>query len=86
MDGDAAVRRIKTPLNKSHEPARRGELYGCEERKKKQGEAGWLTLGEGPVCVLLLAFILALWASVHLSQRQLLIGKRSDHFNSSRAR
>ncbi|XP_062868297.1 endoplasmic reticulum metallopeptidase 1 [Trichomycterus rosablanca] len=89
MEGEAAVRRTKPSVNNSHGKQQQdgGEQDGYEERKKRSAEAGRSALSEGLVSALVLAFILALWASVHLSLKQLLVGEHAeDHFNSSRAR
>lgn len=89
MDGDTAVRRLKSSLNNvsgenSGTPKRR-EDNGCEDSRKKRQE-GSFVLGEGVACALVLVFICALWLSVHWSLKRLVIGKPTGEFNATRAR
>lgn len=89
MEGDTAVRRIKSSQNNvSHENSgtlRRREGNGCEDARKKKQD-GSFVLSEGVACALVIVFICALWVSVHWSLKQLVIGKRTGEFNATRAR
>lgn len=87
MEGDTAVRRLKSSLNNvscenSGAPKREGS--GCEDGKKKHG--GSFVLSEGVACALVLLFIFALWGSMHWSVKQLVTGKPTGDFNATRAR
>lgn len=88
MEGDTAVRRLKSSLNnvscENSGTPRRREGSGCEDRKKKH--EGSFGLSEGFACALVLVFICALWVSVHWSLKQLVIGKPTGEFNATRAR
>ncbi|KAB5549202.1 hypothetical protein PHYPO_G00064680 [Pangasianodon hypophthalmus] len=88
MEGDTAVRRLKSSLNnvsfENSGTLKRREGSSCEDRKKKH--QGSFVLSEGVACALVLLFICALWGSVHWSLKQLVIGKPTGEFNASRAR
>ncbi|KAI5091417.1 endoplasmic reticulum metallopeptidase 1 [Silurus meridionalis] len=86
MEGDTAVRRLKSSLNttsyaNSGTPKRDGDGNGG--KKKREGS---FVLSEGAACALVLVFLFALWGSVHWSLKQLVIGKPGGEFNATRAR
>ncbi|MCJ8741119.1 hypothetical protein PDJAM_G00067050 [Pangasius djambal] len=88
MEGDIAVRRLKSSLNnvssENNGTPKRREGSSCEDRKKKHQSS--FVLSEGVACALVLLFICALWVSVQWSLKQLVIGKPTGEFNASRAR
>lgn len=83
MEGDTAVRRLKSSLNNVSHVNREGS--GCEDARKKKQEASFV-LGEGVACALVAVFICALWVCVHWSLKQLVVGKPTGEFNATRAR
>ncbi|XP_019723557.1 endoplasmic reticulum metallopeptidase 1 [Hippocampus comes] len=99
MESDTTVRRIKPPFGTQSDVApghgspggRYGEDYngwsgsGVSEPKRKP-DVSLDLLREGPATSLVCVFILLLWALVHLSLQQLVIGKPSGEFNAERAR
>lgn len=99
MESDTTVRRIKPPFGTQSYVApghgspgdSYGEDYngwsggGVSEPKRKPDVSLYL-LREGLATSLVCVFILLLWALVHLSLQQLVIGKPSGEFNAERAR
>lgn len=93
MEFDTAVRRIKPfgtnscasqDNNGSHEQCGDNGYSGCDQKRKP--EVRLYLLRECPATVLVCVFILVLWALVHLSLQQLVIGKPTGDFNAVRAR
>lgn len=93
MESDTAVRRIK-PFGNAHSFAppdndksrQRCGNNGYSGDPKRKPDVSLYLLREGPAASLVSVFILALWALVHLSLQQLVIGKPTGDFNAVRAR
>ncbi|XP_076836820.1 endoplasmic reticulum metallopeptidase 1 [Brachyhypopomus gauderio] len=89
MESDTTIRRNTprsscAPQKNSNFQDQRGD--NSRGNVKKKPELGLFLIGEGVVFVLLVVFISALWALVHLSTQQLLVGKSTGEFNAVRAR
>ncbi|XP_075900922.1 endoplasmic reticulum metallopeptidase 1 [Nelusetta ayraudi] len=93
MESDTTVRRIK-PFGNAHSFApsdkdtswQRCGNNGYNGDPKRKPDVSLYLLREGPAASLVSVFILALWALVHLSLQQLVIGKPTGDFNAVRAR
>uniref|UniRef100_I3K9A1 Endoplasmic reticulum metallopeptidase 1 n=1 Tax=Oreochromis niloticus TaxID=8128 RepID=I3K9A1_ORENI len=92
MEGDTTVRRIK-PFGTQQYVAQdnngaqdRCENNGYNGEPKRKPEVNLYLLREGLAASLVSVFILVLWALVHLSLQQLVIGKPTGEFNAVRAR
>lgn len=92
MDNDKTVRRIKsfgthnyTVQDNDGSRHRRG-FNGFSEDPKRKPEVSLYLLREGLGAFLVIVFILVLWGLVHLSLRQLVIGKPTGEFSPVRAR
>lgn len=93
MESDTTVRRIK-PFGNAHSLAppdkdksrQRCGNNGYSGDPKRKPDVSLYLLREGPAASLVSVFILALWALVHLSLQQLVIGKPTGDFNAVRAR
>ncbi|XP_034458493.1 endoplasmic reticulum metallopeptidase 1 [Hippoglossus hippoglossus] len=93
MESDTTVRRIKpygtrsyaTPDDEGSSRHQCGD-NGYNGDPKRKPDVSLYLLREGVATSLVCVFVLALWGLVHLSLRQLVIGKPSGDFNAVRAR
>lgn len=93
MESDTTVRRIK-PFGNAHSfalPDKDQSRQRCGDNgysgdPKRKPDVSLYLLREGPAASLVSVFILALWALVHLSLQQLVIGKPTGDFNAVSAR
>ncbi|XP_076836618.1 endoplasmic reticulum metallopeptidase 1-like isoform X2 [Brachyhypopomus gauderio] len=85
MESDTTIRRIKLFGSQNINIQDQRGNNSCGNVKKKP-ELRLFLISEGVVFVLLVVFISALWALVHLSTQQLLVGKSTGEFNAVRAR
>ncbi|KAK2819176.1 hypothetical protein Q5P01_024737 [Channa striata] len=92
MESDSAVRRLRFfGTHACAAPEHDGSRHrcgdnGCSAEPKRKPAVKLLLLREGLAASLLSLFIVALWALVHLSLQQLVIGKSTGEFNALRAR
>ncbi|KAF0031484.1 hypothetical protein F2P81_016039 [Scophthalmus maximus] len=93
MESDTTVRRIKPSTGTQNYasqgndgPRERCGDNGYSGDPKRKPDVSLYLLREGLATSLVCVFILALWALVHLSLQQLVIGKPSGDFNAARAR
>ncbi|XP_068609167.1 endoplasmic reticulum metallopeptidase 1 [Brachionichthys hirsutus] len=92
MESDTAVRRIKAPVTPNDAALDTSGSRdwsgnnGYRSGTKRKPEVSLDLLREGLTACLVSVFILGLWGLVHLSLRQLVIGKPSGDFNALRAR